>query len=94
MMSDRCNIFDAHTKILDSVSEAAFESFRILQNKEQRRKSTSLHCGFIYSVKTTLSIEEMEKISLQYCGCLPTLRGYLTFPFMSQTTPQPSPTLK
>jgi len=46
MMSDWCNIFDAHTKILDSVSEATFESFRILQNKDQRRKSTSLHCGF------------------------------------------------
>ena len=40
---------------------------------------------FLYSVKTNLSIEEMEKISLQYCGCLPTLRGYITFPFMSQT---------
>lgn len=70
--------------ILDSVTEVTFESFRILQNKEQRRKSTSLHCGFIYSVKTNLSVEEMEKISLQYCSCLPTLRGFHTFPFMSE----------
>lgn len=65
MESDRCNIFDEHNKILGSVCEAIFESFRILQNKEQRRKITSLHCTFIYSLKTTLSIEEMEKISLQ-----------------------------
>jgi hypothetical protein len=59
MMSDRCNIFQAHTILLVSVSDATLESFRILQNKEQRRKNTSLHCGFMYSVKTTLSIEEM-----------------------------------
>jgi len=54
VMFDRSNISDAHNEIVDSVSEATFESFRILQNKEQRRKSTSLHCGFMYSVKTTL----------------------------------------
>ena len=82
------------SNILDSVTEATFEGFRILQNKEQRRKSTSLHCGFIYSAKKTLSIEEMEKISLQYRSCLPTLCGFHTFPFMSQTLPQQAPTLK
>jgi len=61
MTSDRWYIFNARTKIMDSESEATFESFRILENKQQRRKSTSLHCGFIHSVKTTLSIRRNGK---------------------------------